>query len=923
MNCQHMSRFAIAIGCALGAVAMSVPVGTPSPASAAASLVPTAAVYASGGPDTPLPLSYTTTAAAAELVVTAEGFVSSVSCPTSFSAAVSEGVGVIRPVGSASIAASTPVPCTVSLRLGDGAPAAVTVAVSERDGFNAELAVLSQVVTLEEIAVTVSVGAVSLTGGTYREAEPRSPGDTLTRPVTFALDAPRAMTFVAPAGSPMTGCSSQTGTTATCTVTRTLSVDDLALGTAAFAPTLLVDGFPVARPIDVDVPSERRLDVTATASAGIVRVGEAVTVDAVVTNLGTIALTGLALGGTAGMSDATCGGDDPAGLTLAPGDSVTCTASHVATADDTGAVRPVTARATSPFGTDSDLVDDDPTSSSDIDAGSGVAPYSVVDADVAAGLSFGTAVAFVDDPGPDRLAGTITVSSAGSLSGAAVAVPLHPAPGVTVAGCDTISDDLCRFDLGGVSPDAPATRSFELEVDPAALAGGPDGTEIGGELTADGGVSVALAPGVLRTAGLRTSVVPAIADVSTPTASFDVDVVAAPGHPVTVEFLASPRGAEPVACRNSSGSDLPLTEAGTSTSLGAMEGGTSVRCTFRQDVVDADRTAGSMPVEVAVLVRAGGQELRRDARGDLDTAALVVLPGAVPEAPPHGYSVDGSPERPNSVTYRFELVAYGRLAPAGPAPVAVTFAGSDPTTCEPAGSPSRLRCEATHTVAAADLARGRYEARIEASAGGVLARSSMTIPMPSESLDVLVTELSTPKQSSGYQAGESIRLLVQMRNRGSLPLALASVAVGTQGAGSSTASSPSPSPSTSTARDARADRADAIIGCSAGTAIAPGELADCTLDLVVQPGFAGDRILVVVTTQQGMVASYSLTVAADPTVPTASPQPEAPPLSPSNRLPATGTDPVILAAAALALCVVGAALRAGSRRGGVSDRTVA
>ncbi len=900
-------HLAARLGAVLGCLVPGLVLAAPATSLATGALVPSAAVYSIGGPDTPLPMTFTTSGTASAIVVTAEGFVASVACPPAFVAVVSEGAGVITASGGGAIPASTEVACTVSLALGEGAPAAVSVVASERDEFNVELSSDTQLVALELIEVDTALGDVSLTGGTHQPAEPRSVGDELTRTVTFDIGAERSISFTVPDGTSMTGCTAQAASSATCTVSRTLSLADLALGSALVAPTLFVDGFPVSRPdADIDVPSERRIVVEASASADVVRVWESVTVTAIVTNIGSIELGELAIGG-AGIGAATCDGQDPATITLDPGDAVTCTATHVATPDGVGAVTPVVVRAISPFGLDSDLVDDDPTSATDIDAASMFAPYSVVDADVAAAVSVGAVVAFVEEPGEQTIPMALTVSSVGSLSGVQVTLPLAPAPGLTLDGCDTVVDDDCRVTLGVIDAGVPASRALAVRIGPAALpADGVDTTSIDGVMTADGGLVVAVDAAVVRTAGLAAVAGPSVADASGDTAGYQIEITVAPGHPVDVTIVPdTTRSAVVTGCTDAEGTALTVAPSSDGSLLGTVPGASTLRCSLVQEVTAPDRVSGAMPVEVLVRGTAGSAAVDRWVRSDVPTVALVVVAGAVPTPPEQGYSVVGSPDRPNTVTYPFEVLAYGDLDVGDATSTDITIDGPDVYRCGPVlgTSPARVSCSGVHTIEASDVALGEYVAEFEASAGLASGTAgSMRIPTPGAVVDLLVTELSSPRQVAGYRTGETIRLLVQVRNRGSLPLTFGTLHIG----------------GVRMDGGERSERAEVVGRCDAGAVIAAGETVDCDFGVTVAAGSAGDRITVDLAMQEGLTASFSVAVVID-AAPAAAPPPAAATPTPAGNLRATGnlattgSDTYRLVATALLLVAVGSVLDAAAR----------
>lgn len=878
-------------------VALSSIVATSSTTAAAPSVtVATSVVYGIDGPDTPLPLSITLGNESAAVIVTAGGLVAAALCSGPYVATVDFGEVTITHDTDPTVPASTVVGCDLELELGTSGLNTVDLVVSERDAFNVELGTSTTAISLEGITVTAAVGDVALTGGTYVAAEPRSVGDELSRTVTFGLPSVRAITVTAPADTTLSGCPATTADNAVCDLSRVLSLADLAAGTAPVAPTLLVDGWPVATPAaDVDVPSERRLTIDATAVASVVRAGEIVTVDATVTNLGTIDLGALALGGAGfTVEAATCGADPIASVTLAPGDSATCRIARRVTTADVGAATPMTVRATPPFGGDSDLVDDDPTSAGDVDAATFEQPFTVIAADATGALSAAPGVVFVDDAGTDDLPLSMSLLSAGALSNAVVTLPLAPHAGVTITGCDEIDGPDCRLLVGDVSRDVPVTRTVGLRVD-GSSSGGLDHATVTGRLTASGGVTRELDPAAVSTAGVIVTIATDEIDVSGAEMAVDVTVTGLPG--TTTDVTLAPADGRPFAldaCHRADSSTVTTTAVGDGWALGAVAPTDTVTCTLRRAVVDADRTDASTAVRLAVGMTAVGGTADRATTAVVPTRSMQVSALTPSTAPDAGYGLDGTGGRPTTTQVSFDVVVRDDVPPSS-APV---FGGADPITCRTTTvvGTTRFDCVGEHTITQGDLDTGSYTWRVDVEVDGfdpVIAE--LEVPTLHADLELTVTELSTPKWPDGYRIGDEVRLLVQIRNRGTLALELRGVAV------------PDGVRVLRYEVTKLAVRAPAVEsldnGCLTQIELDPGETLDCGLVVEVLDPTGGG------TFDFGVEASYAnaafaLSVPVDPTTVPA----------PDDELPPTGAGSGALISCALALVAVGVVMTRAARR---------
>ena len=250
-----------------------------------------------------------------------------------------------------------------------------------------------------------------------------------------------------------------------------------------------------------------------TAIPSLARVGEVVSLTYDLRNLGSVGLDNVVFGGGTIAADGQPCGDS---VSLPAGTSTSCTDTHLVTTLDVAGVPPVLVRSTGLLEVDSDNVDDDPTSTVDVDASSGGAPFVATAASVeaASSLTDGPTV-WLDGSSTRLVAATATVSSAGRLTGVVVDLPERPVPGLVITSCDRITAGRCLFDMGTIAADTTATVPVTISIAPADLAGGGlDALPITGRVLADGGVNVPTATAHLSTAGAEASIATATVDGS-------------------------------------------------------------------------------------------------------------------------------------------------------------------------------------------------------------------------------------------------------------------------------------------------------------------------------------------------------------------------------------------------------------------------
>jgi hypothetical protein len=895
--------FRARIGATLAILATLVS-GTGGRAEAAATLTAPAYVYvAAETTSATVPLSFPAGAGTHFIHLAIDGYVTGATCTVGDSV-----VPVIAQAGEAVAQLTMPtvngdfVACDVAVELPLPVPATLGLVVVESNSFNIEQRRATRTANVVVPDVTAGPVVVLSGGRPVNPALPRRVGDVLAYDITFnvpLLAGDPTVSVAVPSGTSITGCGARLSSDLigemTCSVSRALVATDLRNNVAPMHATLTLNGAPVlTAPADPSVFAENRIGLTVRADGPVVRVGEAVSLAVTVTNLGTSDLTALTLGNpTVALAGARC--SSPLAV-LTAGASVTCTVSHLARSGDVGMLAPTTVRATSATGSDTDLVNDEPTASADVDAAA-AADVMISAASIAGAVSLDTSTIFLPvDTQTPNISGSVSVATVGALSNASVELPLHPATGLTTSGCTRTTSNSCVVDLGSRLAESLTTIPFELVAD-AAL-GNLAGLTVPATLFADGAIVVTLTSAAVSTAGLTVSLSDGIVDASDGVADVPLTMASLPGRDVVATVGALSSGTTLDSCR-SGGSDIVVARTASGFTL-AVPAATVVWCVLHRPVSDAERDAGLIAVELSATATAGLANRATSVSATVPTVALTVVAAPSAAVPSHGYSAIGSAERPNHVTQQFDVTLYGAATLTGVVTTAnggtASCAASTPLVAMP-GQPAKLSCEVDHVVTVGDLASGTVSTGLTATGqiGSLDLAASATVPLavPHESVDVRVTELSTPTGGQ-YRSGDELRILIQVKNSGTKPVEVTAVSLTVAATGSTLRSD-----------GQRLVGADlGATGCVVPTLVPIGGGFDCTVSMQLTAGDFSGTVLsfgVVVSTARSVTASATFTAPANPTPRFV------------GTLPVTGSGVPTTLVAAVACIAVGVTLRSRAR----------
>ncbi len=862
MSSPRTRRRAAALATTAMTAGLTMPAVVAGPAAATSDLTVAAVVpYAVGGPTTVVPLSFGVDHDTGYVHLRFDGLIAGAECAAGADVVAVEAAGGTAVI-TTDLTAGTDVDCSVSLvELFEVAPEPTVLAVIESDDFNVELARAESTVSFTIVEPELLDGALSLASDTYHPYEPRRVGDVLRAEFEVALAGYALSATTADEND--IACETSAGTIS-CEVSRELTADDLIAGVADLSAIVHADGFPVVDTARaVAVYAEHRIEVVAGATPAVLRAGELTTVTATVTNVGTTALSDIAVAG-AGVTAYTCA-PSLSGLVLQPGASTTCSGTHRATAAaaaDPASLTPVTARGTAPFGSDADLSDDDPTSPDDVD-GSSLLPYTVSAAEVAGHVTLDGPVVLVPNGGPGTRTLDVAIDTVGALADPVVVVPHEPAPGVTVS-CAVPTGDHCTFPLDDLAAGGEASLELDVELDPGALGSARFAAlALPVRLEAAGGVDVLLGTATLATAGAvaTMSTAPRDAGGADAIATFTIDTEAGAPVRLTLSAVSVPStgtGARVASCRTAAGTPVALTVAGTAVTTAPIAPASRISCSVSVPVDDTIRRAGSVAVTLQGEVSAGGRSAPLTATGTLPLGAVTVRPLPTSAVPAQGYVTRADGTRPDRVRQAFRVTAWGTAKVAS-----LVADGSDVTVAcgrmpvGAPGAPKSVDCTVEHRITDGDLRAGSAVLGLTArgSTGGVAlsARGTRTVATPHQAVAVRVTELSAPV-SGTYTIGEQVRLLLHVTNTGTLPVQVTSTSVVR-----SHAASPG---STLTGT-----RGPVVGACTAPAALAAGAGTECALTVTLAPediGVNGALLAASVATAQGVGASTPVVLGQAP-----------------------------------------------------------
>ncbi|MFN3257657.1 MAG: hypothetical protein ACE37B_18395 [Ilumatobacter sp.] len=899
-------RTTAAIGLVAG-LAVVVPAATASAATAVTA--PDTIYYGEFGPETPVTVGFTTDSNAAITHVEVEGTVVGASCTSGGSDLATTVIGGAAVI-EALLPATTVVSCdlTLGLALPASPPASGDIDVIEHDVFSNETARGTSPVDFEPVDVDFVAGALQLNGGAYVPFTPRAMNDELSYTLGVAADTAVLLSVGSVAGTTVGGCPPATTTALNCTLTRSLGAADFIDLAAPMSATVFADGFPIAvfeRSVDVFV--ERRLGLDITVDPVAPAVGDQLSISLDLENQGTIELTDFVLtGGSLGNLD--CSGSSVAALTLAPGQTVTCTSSRTLSNADLVANTPILVRATSLVPGDSDLVDDDLTFPDDVDASLPI-PFEVAERYVEFVVELDDDIVWL--PTPAVAGASSTASTTGSVTikldqvpaWGRFEMPLYPAPGVTITGCDDIiGTNVCRFEnnlqLWNTVTEAGSVRGFGVDIDAAAIepAGLVD-VELGARLIADGDIDRQADPALLSASGVEFELLTTGFDVTGETTEATIRLSTRPGPPIGV-VLEPIAGATVDSC---TGPDGALTiAAGIDTfGLGTLAASSDYTCDLTLPVTAADRSASTFAVDLGITLLDGLAAFDDEWSDQAPSRSITVTALAPAATPPNGYDVEGDHGRPHSVVQGFQVKMLGAAATSTGQPVVDS---DDAATCVSTAART-WRCDIERDLTQADLDLGHADLGLDVSlvADGMTlsGEASARVELPFERFEVTVTELSSPSSAAGYWVDETIHVLVQVQNTGTMPVSFDGVTV--DGAASAV-------------RSARSAPIDTVV------TLQPGETYDASIDIVVSAAdlVAGEAALSITVgsgaIDQTVVLRMAMTL--DPPPPPAPPVPPAQPQiplgqpgGPVTQLPATGTHPMTIVSVAGALLLVGLVLR--------------
>lgn len=908
MNWTHpLGRTAIAAGLIAGLVA----VPTTHVAAATAITAPATVYYGVGGPDTPLSIAFDTDAAPAitrvelaDTIVAADCAAGASTLPTT----VLGGDAIIE----ANLPASTTVTCDLTLDLAGPVtpPATASLDVIEHDVFSQEIARGTTTVALTAVGVTTVAGDVELAAGTYQPYFPRSIGDTLTYSFDVTADASVPLSVETAAGAAATGCPAATTTTLTCAIDRTLSAGDLTDEIAPMSAVVLAGGFPVAEfERDVAVFAERRIGLDLTIDPPAPSVGDHLSVSLTLENQGSVELTDVVVdGGKLGNLD--CEGQPVADLVLLPSTSVVCTSARTLHVDDLGPNTPVLVRATSAVPGDSDNVDDDPTTDTDVDA-SLPTPFEIGEPDIDAIVAVSDAVVWLPagaDPAAARLgetAGTITVATAVKPAFLRVELPLEPAPGVRLTDCDdVVVDQWCRMDfstdLFGWQSGVAMERTFTVALDSSLM---PDGgvvdLEIGGLVVADNGIRMDATATTVSTAGVGAGLDRAPLDVTGDDVGTELTISTMPGAPVDLVVVPA-GGATLDACSTAAGA-VALSEGAGRYALGSIGPSTDITCTVTSPVSDGDRSSSTFDVALDLLATAGGTTHEVPVAATIASRAITVTALDPSPVPANGYHPDGEGGRPSTVSQTFEVRVLGDAGTSISDPQTNTSDASATVACT-ALDATAWTCTVERDVTATEMDAGSIEfdlaAAVTVDGMELSASADASAEVAFESVEVTLTEVSSPQLPSGYWIGETIQLLVQVRNTGSMPVTFGGIGI-------------------DGAAESQSLRSFTRVGDD--IVVQPGETYEESFAVTVSAAqVEADGATLSFTVGNGVTvetASIRLAVTLDDPPPAVDPTPAEPigdlgqPGGPVTELPATGSGSLAMASVAGLLLALGLVVR--------------
>jgi hypothetical protein len=871
MHKKHTMASGLLRSAALVAVGAIAGIGMAVPAGAVASGItsPSVILYSDDFPIQQVTVGYTTTTNATALRIGVGGWITSASTCAVGSASRAVTVTGGSAVLSSAVTTGTSVSCTLGVAptvAGD-----TTVTVEEFDAVGPAVTT-TRPITAQAVAAAFDATDVDTVAGGWAAGLALAPGDELTYAVDVIADAnAEDTTIVATSPGTTVTCGSSSGTTldVSCTVTRPLTESDLLAGVAPMSVEVRQSGGATFARFARDVPvsAERRIELSMSAQPTSAAVGATVRITLEAVNRGSVTLSDVTFGGFAAGETLDCVGSTG----LVPAGTFTCAFDHVVMLDEVDDPIVPTVRATS-FGPDSDESNDDTVSATDVDATA---------ATVLAAIDPGVTVTRIAQPDPIAVPVTgsalvrasIDLASAGSLSHPELVIAT--ASGITLVGCDT---SVCRVPLAATLP----ATDFDFSASSSSVNAGLDAS-MPVRLVADGGIDLPVTTLRVQTFGIAATLAGSATPVDTgvsASVTWDATVIVQPGVGGELTVAVTPAGSTLSSCHRSTTSLTPVAGAGTF-SLGTQPPASTIVCTVISPIVGDAANNGRVGASVTASLQAAGATATAMASAERPGARLSVTPGAPPVVPTHGYSLDGSTERPNQFTQTFLVQLRGDTS-VDPLVLPSGVSCDGVALPHPDGDVSSLTCSVTHTVTAAELAIGEAAVLLHVTGSGfdgaleLVGDGSVIVPVPRESVSVTVSEISAPPPGTTYTAGDNLRLLVSVHNDGGLPLTGLEIDV-------------IPTSSTSLVRAA-------AIACPPPASLAPGTGYECLVEQQVTPyDLASGQLGFVVTvrTSQGATSTTQQRITI------------------GNRtltLPETGTDIVALLALATLATAAGMVL---------------
>ncbi len=786
------------------------------------------------------------------------------------------------------IDAQQSVTCHLELgHLTDPAPVGVEIVVTGSDATNVPLVTLTQAITFDLVTTSLSYGPVLLGGAPYDSSRPANLDDVFSQQVTVSTNAIRSLALKSadPVLTAVIDCTPVPATTLTCTFSRSLTSADFVNGFMPILPQVFLSGVLIDDDVhDVPVFATRRIALTAAATPAIVHVGDLTSINLAITNQGSVMLFNPIVNGEDVTGLTACNGH-PMPAQLVPGASVSCSTTRLATAEDVGITRTVTVRATSPrLPGDTDLVNDDPTSADDIDTATQEIG-SVIDAELAVTSTLSGGPVWVGVDGQQQLTLTVDANTVGRLPNATLTVTAPTVPGATIVPVpgDTRAWSCiaatCTLNTGTLVAGGTVHADFVVTIDRALFPA--DSAQILTSFASDGigyGQSLTTIERAVVTATFDNA---RIIDGGSDVATANVAIAVASGsdtRSVAVELVNLGTRGEIVSCTNAEGKPVALAAIAGGVTLGLTAPGSHFGCIMRLPITVNDRAAGRRTASFALHLTSGSATLDRPVSADYGVGWLELLPAATPAIPDGGYSINRSNNLHNHFTHSVDVVLHRPFnSPSGPWPVA----GLDGDTCVQTDTTDHFTCAVDHAITDADLRRGSVHLvhSVKASGATELAGSgAVDVPTPWASLDVTVSEITTPSHGGLYALGDTVTVVVAIRNNGSMTL---TVPVTSSGSASDKRTYSAPVSSNLRAQTLNSST------CGSPT-LKPGELVTCNLSHLVSLEDAASGAIVF-SLEIGGVALQPMSVVHRVEINRTSAVSLSPPI-PAGGLPATGTD---------------------------------